>query len=276
MYHKLQCSHQEFQPGLRIQGDPRRLRLKVEAKASGLWPISGLPHRAKIFLSLKLKFTPLSSMSNRLILKQKLIETIAAQHAKHRIADNTPVTDNKIEDGANQDIQNLTSDLEQKNPFPRPLFYSPNLLQGIWKLLYANAREIRSLTRLPLGFELDSVYQVIDVPSGSFLNQAFCHQKLARLAGYVNVTAEFKVAPSGGDGLPDRRIDVFFQKRSIFIERIFGFTPSSDQPWKNFDARNPAGRQPYLNVTYLDEDLRIGRGGEGSLFILTRAEEMVR
>ena len=215
-------------------------------------------------------------MSNRLILKEKLIETIAVQHTTHQIAINTPVTDNQIQETANQEIETLTTALEQQNPFPRPLFYSPNLLQGIWKLLYANAREIRSLTRLPLGFELDSVYQVIDVPSGNFFNQAFCHQKLACLAGYVNVTAEFKVAPSEGDGLPDRRIDVFFQKRSIFVEKILGFTPPSNQPWKNFDARNPEGRQPYLNVTYLDEDLRIGRGGEGSLFILKRVEQMVR
>ncbi|MGL4881793.1 MAG: PAP/fibrillin family protein, partial [Waterburya sp.] len=27
---------------------------------------------------------------------------------------------------------------------------------------------------------------------------------------------------------------------------------------------------PSLNVTYIDDDIRIGRGGDGSLFILTR------
>ena len=37
------------------------------------------------------------------------------------------------------------------------------------------------------------------------------------------------------------------------------------------EARNPSGRIPSLNITYIDETMRIGRGGDGSLFILTKA-----
>lgn len=37
-------------------------------------------------------------------------------------------------------------------------------------------------------------------------------------------------------------------------------------------ARNPQGRIPSLTITYIDETMRIGRGGDGSLFILTKAE----
>jgi hypothetical protein len=36
------------------------------------------------------------------------------------------------------------------------------------------------------------------------------------------------------------------------------------------EARNPVGRIPSLKITYIDETMRIGRGGDESLFILTR------
>ena len=35
-------------------------------------------------------------------------------------------------------------------------------------------------------------------------------------------------------------------------------------------ARGPKGRIPSLDITYLDENMRIGRGGDGSLFILSK------
>ncbi|MGA1284785.1 MAG: PAP/fibrillin family protein [Prochlorothrix sp.] len=215
-------------------------------------------------------------MLNRLTLKQTLIETIAEQQQQQKIAASAPVTDNKIATSAIQEIEALTTDLEQQTLFPRPLLYSPNLLQGTWKLLYSSAREIRMLTRLPLGFQVGGVYQVIDVPSATFFNQAFCYHALGILAGYVKVTAEFKLAPSEGDGQPDQRVDVFFQKRFLFLEQAFSLNLPFQQPLQAFDARNPPGRQPFLKITYLDEDFRVGRGGEGSLFILSRVQEMTR
>ncbi|MEL7421097.1 MAG: PAP/fibrillin family protein, partial [Cyanobacteria bacterium J06555_3] len=41
-------------------------------------------------------------------------------------------------------------------------------------------------------------------------------------------------------------------------------------PVKVVEAGNPEGRIPSLDITYVDETMRIGRGGDGSLFILTR------
>jgi PAP_fibrillin len=37
----------------------------------------------------------------------------------------------------------------------------------------------------------------------------------------------------------------------------------------DFPIRNP-NADSWLDVTYLDDDLRIGRGNQGSLFVLTK------
>ena len=39
------------------------------------------------------------------------------------------------------------------------------------------------------------------------------------------------------------------------------------------DARIPQGRIATLDITYLDETLRIGRGGDRSLFILCKSDD---
>lgn len=213
-------------------------------------------------------------MLNRLSVKQSLLETIAAQKHQLGITSAAPITDTQLDAPGIDSIDTLTTALEDFNPFPRPLLYSPSLLQGIWQLIYSNAREIRSLTRLPFGFQLGAVYQVIDVASGRFFNQAFCQQSTGLVSGHVAVTATFEIAPSEGDGQPDRRVNVFFDTRSLFLDRALGIPFAGKTPLKTFDARNPPGRNPYLMITYLDEEFRIGRGGEGSLFILKRAESL--
>ncbi|MFM1843185.1 MAG: hypothetical protein RLZZ490_1927, partial [Cyanobacteriota bacterium] len=46
-------------------------------------------------------------------------------------------------------------------------------------------------------------------------------------------------------------------------------------PAKVVAAKGPEGRVPFLEITYIDDDLRIGRGGEGSLFVLSRADQVI-
>ena len=58
--------------------------------------------------------------------------------------------------------------------------------------------------------------------------------------------------------------------RFIAISKILGIKTPFFEPIKTVQARNPQGRIPSLNITYLDENMRIGRGGDGSLFILIK------
>jgi hypothetical protein len=148
------------------------------------------------------------------------------------------------------------------------------MLNGIWLLHYSTAREIRSLDKLPLGLQLGKVYQAIDVANQAFFNQAFVKHPLGLVAGYVKVTATFEIAKESGSPLPDKRLNVQFLERIIAIQTVTGIKTPQLDPYKIVEARGPQERIPTLDITYLDETMRIGRGGDGSLFVLSKVEQM--
>ena len=211
---------------------------------------------------------------NRLVVRQNLLQEIEALKKTTSALPNAPITDLDIPAQKVAEINNLTIALEKLNPFPRPILYSANLLDGAWLLQYSTAREIRSLKQLPFGLQVGGIYQIIDVNNGSFENKAFVQNKSGLLSGYVRVTATFEPAKGKDDELPNSRINVNFQKRFIAISKIAGFKTKFLEPVKVVSARNPQGRIPSLDVTYIDQTMRIGRGGDGSLFILTKAEKV--
>ncbi|MDB9314728.1 PAP/fibrillin family protein [Spirulina sp. CS-785/01] len=214
-------------------------------------------------------------MKTQYSLKQALLEKIATVASEQKLTPGTPLTDLNLNQDTRLALENFTIAVEKQTPYPQPLKDVPEMLNGPWQLLYSNAREIRNLSSLPLGFELGKVYQKIDVASKSFLNQAYCQHSLKLLAGYVVVTATFYSAPTAADGQPFRKINVNFQKRSLVVQKILGVKLPRQQVVKEVRANNPVGRIPSLTITYLDDSLRIGRGGDGSLFILKKAEEVV-
>ena len=212
----------------------------------------------------------MSTTVNRLEVKQNLLKKIEQLKQELKTFDNAPITDLEIPEPTVQEIATLTLALEKLNPFPRPILYSANLLDGAWLLQYSTAREIRSLRKLPLGLRVGAIYQIIDVNNASFENKANVKHSSGLLSGYVRVTANFEPAITEQDRLPNSRINVDFKKRFLAIKQIFGFKTSFLDPFKVVPGRNPEGRIPSLNITYIDENMRIGRGGDGSLFILTR------
>lgn len=209
---------------------------------------------------------------DRHALKQKLFRLIAPQQTAKR---GSPLTNRTLSTQTCQEIETLVTAIEAVNPHLSPLLYSPQLLNGAWLLNYSTAREIRALDKLPLGLKVGRIYQIIDVANQAFLNQAFVRHPLGLAAGYVKVTARFAIAKAEGEILPDKRINVEFLQRTIAIQRLLGVNTPALDPAKVVPARAPEGRIPFLEITYIDEDLRIGRGGEGSLFVLSKAEKVV-
>ncbi|MEM7555943.1 MAG: PAP/fibrillin family protein, partial [Cyanobacteria bacterium P01_A01_bin.84] len=180
--------------------------------------------------------------------------------------DNSPVTNLKLNKKLVEEIEQLTVKLEAVNPNPQPLLNATSLLNGTWLLRYSTAREIRSLSSLPLGLKVGKVYQEIDIANKSFFNLAFVKHPLKLVSGNVKVTATFE--PDEEE--TNKRIKVKFDKRYLSIETIIGIKTPKLNPFKEVQANNPQDRIPTLEITYLDETLRIGRGGNGSLFILNR------
>lgn len=222
---------------------------------------------------------------NRLTTKQKLLSKIEELKNQPSIVINSPeakklrqymqekgspLTDLEIQPQEVHLLETLTQALENLNPFPRPLLYGSNLLDGAWLLQYSTAREIRSLKRLPFGFIVGKIYQIIDISNASFENKAWVQHGSGLLSGYVRVTATFEPSQTESDRLPNQKINIDFKKRFFGINQILGIKTSLLDPLRVVDANNPPGRIPSLNLTYIDETMRIGRGGDGSLFILTK------
>ena len=205
---------------------------------------------------------------NNQLLKKKLQETIKNIQT---INDGSPVTNLKLDKTLETEIEQLTKELENLNPHPLPLLYTPNLLEGTWQLQYSTAREIRSLDSLPLGLKVGKVYQVINVGNKEFFNLAQVQHPLKLISGHVKVTASFEPAINTS-GLADKRINVYFDQRYLAIEKIVGIATPKLNTFKVIKANNPRGRVATLDITYIDETFRIGRGGDQSLFILNKTD----
>ncbi|BAU41650.1 PAP/fibrillin family protein [Leptolyngbya sp. O-77] len=159
--------------------------------------------------------------------------------------------------------------LEEFNPTPRPL-EAADKLDGNWRLLYTTSTELLGIGRFPV-LRLGQIYQCIRVKTQQVFNIAEV-TSLPLLEGLVSVAARF-------DPVSDRRVDVGFERGIFGLQRLIGYRNPSQfiqdiQSGKRFAAADfridPTRRKGWLEITYLDDDLRIGRGNEGSVFVLTR------
>ena len=155
------------------------------------------------------------------------------------------------------------------------------LLSGSWRLLYSNAPEIVSLSKgLPLGFVLGPTYQPLDTAEGFFENTARLDQHPFQLAaietivvGTVAPGTKGSVNAAGVTNMDNNRVDIRFEVIVFQIDEVLGTklgTPIRKTliPTK----KTPESALPANDQTYLDERVRIVRGGDGSLFIFSRTE----
>jgi hypothetical protein len=166
-------------------------------------------------------------------------------------------------------IQAAIAQLEDRNPTPRHV-EAAALLEGNWLLLYTTSQDLLGLGRFPV-LQLGQIYQCIRVREATIYNIAEL-QGIPWLEGVITVSAQFTP-------LTEKRVQVQFQRSVIGLQRLLGYQSpvqwieqlNSHSKLNALDFTIDAQRQPgWLDVTYLDNDLRIGRGNEGSLFVLTK------
>ena len=159
--------------------------------------------------------------------------------------------------------------LEDRNPTPRPV-EAGDLLDGNWRLLYTTSKGLLNIDQLPL-LKLGQIYQCIRVKTKSVYNIAEIYG-LPYFEGLVSVAARFE--PTS-----DRRVEVKFERSIFGLQRLIGYQSPEDliqqiETGKKFAAidisLDSREQQGWLDITYLDDDLRIGRGNEGSVFVLTK------
>mmetsp|Transcript_5977 Transcript_5977/g.12517 ORF Transcript_5977/g.12517 Transcript_5977/m.12517 type:complete len:304 (-) Transcript_5977:39-950(-) len=213
------------------------------------------------------------------ILKKDLLSAIPS------IPFGAPATNLTISQESLDGIQRIACNLELLTPLP-PLSKSPKALQaldGDWQLVFSDASEITKISKLPLGFRLGPVFQCIDVNDGRFENQALIKHKLFILSGHTRVIADFFLAPLGevnriGVKNIGSRANVKF-KKVIFSLRRFLLIPTFGKVRKTAIPNGPSEQKgviPSIDITYLDNTMRISRGGDGSLFILTKYGQQIK
>lgn len=168
-----------------------------------------------------------------------------------------------------QAILAAIAQLEDRNPTPNPL-ESAEKLDGNWRLLYTTSEELLRIDQFPL-LKLGQIYQLIRVQQAKIYNIAEVFG-LPYLEGIVSVAARF-------EAVSEKRVNVRFERGIVGLQRLIGYqTPetfaAAIEAGRKFAALdfpiNSENQKGWLEITYLDDDLRIGRGNEGNVFVLTK------
>ncbi|MEB3885974.1 PAP/fibrillin family protein [Lyngbya sp. CCY1209] len=166
-------------------------------------------------------------------------------------------------------ILSAIAQLEDYNPTPRPV-EAAELLDGNWRLLYTSSDELLGIDRVPV-YNLGQVYQCIRAKEGKIYNIAEV-TGIPYLEGMVSVVARF-------EAVSERRVQVKFNRFVVGLQRLIGYQSpnqlidaiASGQKFLAVDfSIAERDQQGWLETTYLDEDMRIGRGNVGSVFVLTK------
>ena len=140
-----------------------------------------------------------------------------------------------------------------------------------WQLLYSTSTELLGIDRVPL-LSLGNIYQCVRVNQQRIYNLA---EIKSAIRGLVSVTATFDV-------VSERRVNVRFDRSIFGLQSALGyqnpsqFIEAMQQTTKfnllrGIDFTVSSNREPgWLEVTYLDQTMRVGRGNQGSVFVLRR------
>ena len=166
-------------------------------------------------------------------------------------------------------VLSAVEQLEDYNPNPKPL-EAGDLLEGNWRLLYTTSKALLGLDRFPL-LQLGQIYQCIRTDHTKLYNIAEI-VGIPFLEGLISVAATF-------EAVSERRVNVKFERYIISLQKLINYR-SPDELIQELEAGKKflpldfsignREQQGWLEITYLDEDLRIGRGNEGSVFILSK------
>jgi len=195
-------------------------------------------------------------------------------------------------------IASIIARVEDVNPTPEPLA-ATELLAGDWRLLYTTSQGLLGIDRFPLA-TLGNIYQCVRPEQSRIYNIAeltslpFCESLVSVVASFtpapIDQASDYPSTAADDETsgitatatLSKSRVNVAFNRTVIGLQRVLGYQSPAQYIeqleatekfnfLRGIDFEIKSDRQPgWLEVTYLDKDLRIGRGNQGSLFVLTK------
>ncbi|PLS69424.1 MAG: fibrillin [Cyanobacteria bacterium M5B4] len=174
----------------------------------------------------------------------------------------------KVNQDQLQTVMAIITELEKLNPNTSPTTV-PHILDGNWQMLFTTSKSILGFDRLPLT-TLGGIYQYIDTDRGKVYNIAEL-QSLPLLSSVVSVVADLTIVSA-------QRVAVKFTRSVVGFQSLLQYkTPEQliaqlSTGTRLFALDTPInGRtDAWVDITYLDENLRITRGNEGNVFVLKK------
>ena len=172
-----------------------------------------------------------------------------------------------MEDDQRDALEDLIRAVEKDNPTREPTANNALAASGAWRLLYTNLEILgRRRVRLAIatsrksGFvKLGDFVQIVD-PSTQQSTNIVHFSVLTGGTGTFTITADYKVAS-------ETRVEVSTVSTALepqSFERLLG--ENRNLLLEIFD---PTG---FLEITYIDDDLRIGRDNKGHVFVLEKTD----
>ena len=162
--------------------------------------------------------------------------------------------------------------LEKLNPTPQPL-QATERLEGDWRLVYTTSQDLFRINQFPL-LQAGPIYQCVRATEAKVYNIAEIFG-VPGLEGLISVAAQLE--PVSG-----QRVNVKFERAVFGLQRLMGYQSAASWiqqlqtceqlSWlKAIDFPiNSGDRRGWIEITYLDQDMRITRGNQGSVFVLTK------
>lgn len=172
-----------------------------------------------------------------------------------------------LEDREREALDSTIRAVEKENPTKLPTANNAAAAEGSWKLLYTNLEILgRKRVRLAIGTSkkagfvtLGDFVQIID-PLRRMSKSVVEFDIMVAGSGTFSITAQYEV-------VSDQRVNVATTGTALepeSFQRLLGENESLLT-----EIFTPDG---YLDITYLDDAVRIGRDGKGHVFVLEKME----
>lgn len=170
-----------------------------------------------------------------------------------------------MDESKREELETHIAAVEAENPCASPTDDNAKAAEGKWRLIYTNLQILgRKRVRLAIGtntkpgfVQLGDFFQIIDSSTQTTKNEVEFKIMTGGYGRYI-ISADYSILSANrvevttvGDDLQPEKFERLLGERRSLLLKIF----------------NPQG---YLDITYLSENLRIGRDNKGLVFVLEK------